>query len=221
MAERRPLVMIGGSLRELPDGDSIAMTRVWQSGMTVAQGERVISSLDWEEYRRIAATGGGATDPADDLTNYIALTYSRITSLGVSTSLTNSSSILQFSNGATKVVPPTIAAGVRTELLNATGRGALAFLAFKKGESGGGRFEVLVDGRSVFDASIQSSASDANILVGATSGIYSGGVAFPAYSAIPADFGLQFRRSAIVYYTPSGASTSVNTVLGYVLRALQ
>lgn len=92
------------------------MTRVWQSGMTVTQGERVISSLDWEEYRRIAATGGGTTDPADDLTNYNALTYRRVTGLGSPPTLVNNAQPGNFANGATKVLVGALAAGVRTEI---------------------------------------------------------------------------------------------------------
>lgn len=217
MAERRPLVMIGGSLRELPDGDSISMTRVWQSGMTVTQGERVISPLDWEEYRRIAATGGGTTDPADDLTNYNALTYRRVTGLGSPPTLVNNAQAGNFANGATKVLVGVLAAGVRTEIFSATGRGSLAFLGFLKAATGGGRFELEVDGRAVFDDSIQSASSEVTIFVGAPGSGGSGPL--PAFSAIAADVGVQFRRSVRIHYTPAGAVTTNNTTLAYLMRS--
>jgi hypothetical protein len=223
MAERRPLVMIGGSLRELPDGDSIAMTRVWQSGMTVAQGERVISPLDWEEYRRITATGSGTTDPADDLTNYIALTYTRVTALGLSTTISNNgnSAPQLFANGAVKVLPGVIAVGARVEIFSASGRGVLAFLGFMKTTSGGGRFEVFVDGRRVFDSTIQSAGGDVNAFIGALGAGAVSTTTFPAYTAIPSDAGLQFRRSLSVIYTPTVVATVANTTLAYILRSEQ
>lgn len=224
MAERRPLVMIGGSLRELPDGDSIAMTRVWQSGMTVAQGEKVISPSDWDEYRRTAATGGGTTDPADDIANYNALTYTRITGIGASASFSNNGSIgaANFANGATRVSTGAIVAGVRTEILNASGRGVLGYLGFTKASSGGGRFEVLVDGRAVFDASIQAVSTDCNVLIGSMgSGAATGSTIYPAYVAVPMDMGVQFRRSLRIWYTPATNPAVANTTLAYILRPVR
>lgn len=223
MAERRPLVMIGGSLRELPDGDSIAMTRVWQSGMTVAQGERVISPLDWEEYRRTAATGGGAVDPADDIANYQSVTYPRVTSLGGSASIAsnNSGNTSLFANGAIKITPATISVGTRTEIFSATGRGYVGYLGFQKANTGGGRFEVLADDRSIFDASIQTLNNEFNIIIGASGSGGTSTTSFAGYVALPESPGIPFRRSFRVFYTPVGASTNTSTVLAYILRAVR
>ena len=195
----------------------VATTRIWTSGMTVAQGERVISALDWEEYRRIAATGGGTTDPADDLTNYNALTYRRVTGLGVQTSLVSSGQSTNFANGATRVLIGIVAVGVRVEIFSATGRGSLAFLGFLKSANGGGRFELEVDGRVVFDDSIQSGSSDVTIFVGAPGSGGSG--PSPAFSAIAADVGVQFRRSVRIHYTPAGSATTGNATLAYIMRS--
>ncbi len=219
MAERRPLVMIGGSLRELPDGDSISMTRVWQSGMTVTQGERVISPLDWEEYRRISATGGGTTDPADDLTNYNALTYRRVTALGPISAITNHSNPVFFAQGATKAAPGVIAVGTRAEIFSATGRGALAYLGFMKATTGGGRLEIVVDGRAVFDDPVPQGAADVHIFIGAPGMAVGGSANNPAQVALPMDVGVQFRRTVRIYYTPTTTATVANTTLAYIMRS--
>lgn len=52
--------------------------KLWASGMTVRKWQTVQSPLDGELYTRTAATGSGATDPADDITNYVAASYRRI-----------------------------------------------------------------------------------------------------------------------------------------------
>lgn len=45
--------------------------RTWVSGMSVKQGEVVISPADnYQPYVRTAATGSGATDPSADAANY-------------------------------------------------------------------------------------------------------------------------------------------------------
>lgn len=43
---------------------------LWVSGATVAQYAHVQSPADGQLYVRITATGSGATDPANDATNY-------------------------------------------------------------------------------------------------------------------------------------------------------
>ncbi|MGE8400028.1 MAG: hypothetical protein ACN6PP_00480 [Delftia tsuruhatensis] len=199
----------------------VATTRVWASGMTVAQGERVISPLDWEEYRRTTTSGSGTTDPADDLTNYIALTYTRVTALGLSTTISNNGNANPqfFANGAVKALPGVIAVGARVEIFSASGRGVLAFLGFMKTTTGGGRFEVFIDGRSVFDSTIQSAAADVNSFVGALGAGAVSTSTFPAYTALPSDAGLPFRRSVSVIYTPAGTATVANTTLAYIMRS--
>lgn len=216
MAERRPLVMIGGSLRELPDGDSIAMTRVWQSGMTVIQGERVISPLDWEEYRRTGVTGGGSTDPADDLANYFAITYRRAAPFPAPTSRISVSGSFA-STGATRVAP-VISAGTRTLLVSATGRGSLTFLAGANMNGGTRtqRWEITVDGRVLLDASVSNDYAFASIFVGRTTMNSSGNegtYAWEDYSPI------EFRRSLSVHVTPT-ATTNASDFMAYRLRGL-
>ncbi|WP_157158281.1 hypothetical protein [Delftia sp. Cs1-4] len=179
--------------------------------------------MDWEEYRRIAATGSGTTDPADDLTNYIAMTYTRVTALGLSITISNNGNAGPqfFANGALKDLPGAIAVGARVEIFSASGRGVLAFLGFMKTTTGAGRFEVVVDGRRVFDSTIQSAAADVNVFVGAPGAVAVSTTTFPAYTAIPSDAGLPFRRSVSIIYTPAGTATVANTTLAYILKSEQ
>lgn len=49
---------------------SSAAAALWVSGTTYSNGQRVISTLNGQLYRRTGATGGGTTDPRDDTANY-------------------------------------------------------------------------------------------------------------------------------------------------------
>ncbi|WP_313082531.1 hypothetical protein [Pulveribacter sp.] len=174
--------------------------KAWASGMTVKQWETVVSALDGEVYRRKTATGAGATDPANDTTNYIAVSYNRVTTVGegitgamapgwtadtiVSTCATKSS--------------PAFSSGVRVAVLNISGRGALSFLALRSTASlsANVRMEVYVDARKVFDATTPSTITGSywplvgNLTPTSTSGDY----AFLMDS-------VAFRRSVEVYVT--------------------
>lgn len=194
----------------------------WQSGVTVESGEKVLSPLDKEVYRRVTATGAGAVDPADDIVNYRAVSYERVTSLVAPSNISNGAATsADFANGATKVLPGVISLGVRSQLLSITGRGVLAYLGWQKANSGGGRFELVVDGRTVFDASIQSAANDTTILVGAAGiGVITGPAYRPSYYAVPcAD--VNFRRSVAVWFTPAVGTTNAQSTLGHITRLTQ
>lgn len=194
--------------------------KVWVSGSTVKQWQYVISPLDGELYQRITATGAGTTDPADDITNYAARSYERCTSLpNPSSYITQAGAgAANFANGAVKVAPATITVGTRTELLSVTGRGVVKHLGFMKGISGGGRLEIRVDDRVVFDQNIQSISTDASILIGSCS---PGGASmgYPAFFALQ-ESGVAFLRSFVVHYTPAGSNTNTNTVLSHIIRGV-
>ena len=67
--------------------------RTWASGMTVRKNEIVKSPADNEDYERVTATGGGTVDPADDTTNYVARSYTRVLSLPKSDTVSTVGSI--------------------------------------------------------------------------------------------------------------------------------
>lgn len=43
---------------------------LWVSGTTYTNGQRVVSTLNGQLYRRSGSTGAGTTDPRDDTANY-------------------------------------------------------------------------------------------------------------------------------------------------------
>ena len=194
-------------------GGGGAGAKTWSSGMTVAQWEAVISPLDGEVYRRKTA-GAGATDPADDTTNYVAVSYSRVTALPApgTTARTAGGGIGNFANGANKSALNSVPVATRTQILNMSGRGSLLFAAIVSGEftSYSRRLEVVIDGRTVLDVTVSSATSgDYQLFVGAGMALFDGTNLFPVYSAIP-QIDLPFRRSCSVFLTSSAAETSNN-----------
>lgn len=175
--------------------------RTWASGMTVKKNEIVKSPADNEDYERITATGGGTTDPADDTTNYLARSYTRVTSLSKGRHQSTASyGGAAGPSGATAATVGSIAVGVRTLALNITGRGSIQYLFAAKAESGNMRTEVLIDGRTVLDETTVYAPSTGFLYIGDPAHNASvGDVA--AYKAIPVLPGVQFRRSLQVYLT--------------------
>lgn len=209
---------MGVDVKALYEAINAASTETtWASGMVVETGEKVLSPLDKEVYRRVTATGGGAVDPADDIVNYNAASYERVTSIPAPTSINNgAATTADFANGSTKVLPGLIATGTRKQILALTGRGVLAYLGWQKAATGGGRFELIVDGRSIFDGSVQSSENDTTIFVGSPSiGVLAGPAYRPSYYAVPGP-GIEYRRSVAVWFTPASGATGLNTTLGYI-----
>lgn len=192
---------------------------LWYSGMTVQKWQTVRSPADGELYTRSAATGTGATDPADDVTNYFAASFRRSAPItGFVPRILTSMSLSSYAQGATKVAP-TINAGVRTLLLSATGRGNISFFGFFKTIAAALnlRVEIIADGRAIFDNTIAFPAS-ANCLctIFGMSTARADGIQ-EAY-AWPDAFPIEFRRSLSVYLTPSAALTTNDTSL-YLMRA--
>ncbi|WP_313080421.1 hypothetical protein [Pulveribacter sp.] len=193
--------------------------RIWQSGMTVAQGEIVTSPLDWEDYQRITAAGSGSTDPADDVANYLARSYRRVTALPNATAaLTNSSSQMLLGSSQTGA---TLAVDTRTLMLSLSGRGSIRFLGARQPNSQvrSRRLEVFIDGRNVYDATVAYPAAQSYILVaGSAGGGMSGSLFVPAYTALPtAD--IPFKRSFEAWATTSaGGDSSTSFTLNYMFE---
>lgn len=193
------------------------MTRVWQSGMTVSQGEIVTSPLDWEEYRRIAATGGGNLDPADDTTNYYGFSYRRTLAIPTRAAITSQGAGTQFATNI-PATNPALVAGVRTLIFSATGRGVLGFCGIGASNAGTMKVEVLIDGRAVHDSSVTFGNGTVWLLVGKTVFGKVGSTEYPDYKGLVDSYSAEFRRNVSVYVTPetarNGTDRFVNLAIG-------
>ncbi len=182
----------------------------WTSGMTVAQWQEVRSPADGERYVRKTAAGGGTTDPADDVTNYNASSWRRVSALATPTVANNGGSAGSiFTNAALSAF--TAGAGTRALALSISGRGSLKFFGVVNnvGAARTRRIEVIVDGRTVLDftASYANSGYYA-ILVGQPGQGQAGATLYPAFAALDSD--LQFMRSLAIYITPTVADTGAD-----------
>lgn len=179
--------------------------KVWVSGSTVKQWQYVISPLDGELYQRITATGAGTTDPADDVTNYYAASYERIVALpNISSYFAPSGAFAVYASNLPRVTPGAIAAGTRTLVYQQTGRGSVDFLGLYIGNaSRTDRWEVLIDGRTVFDKAPSTFNGGSMTVVGDTS---SDGTNALGRGSRGSD--VKFRRAFQVYLTPSAAYVS-------------
>lgn len=192
--------------------------KLWSSGETVLKWDYRKSPIDGEIYQRITATGSGTTDPADDVTNYVAVTYPRATARPA----TSTREIATNSNGIIASVYVTVAAisaGVRTKILAATGRGSCSFLAWQANMgTANGRLEIVVDGRTIYDATQTMGAAPTHqwcqIPVGS---LINAGAATFNFLAIPDGAPLVFRRTFDVWFTPS-ATTSAGNQLWHAVR---
>lgn len=177
----------------------------WAASLVVPQGDLVLSPLDWEVYRRIAATGASATDPANDTTNYISASFERCAGLadraGGVRGIGGTAGLANYGNGVTRTIPGNIAAGVRTQLLGLTGRGVLSFLGLYANNTRTSRIEVLVDGRTVLDTNVVFTAAAQTCTLLGSSGANG---SWPEFYAMPDAAGANFRRSCQVYVTVTG-----------------
>lgn len=190
----------------------------WVSGAVIKQYAYVISPADLEIYQRKTATGSGTTDPADDLTNYIAASYERTSALplrepDVSSSNHGPTSQLQ---GLPTADLGVITANTRTLALSITGRGSLDALGFNVTQVGTCRVEVLVDGRSVFDLSRAGNASAG--LAWPILGLQMGTTTAMDFLS-PLDNALEFRRSVQVYFTPNFTTTTARNYIRSLYKA--
>lgn len=173
--------------------------RVWAAGVSYALGEVVTSPLDWEDYRRIAATGTDTVDPADDTTKYRAKSYTRVVEIappnlatGITTTMPSVSSTAAYS----------VAATTRTNVFSASGKGYCSLFTFVPAAAFqvGVRFEIEIDGRTVLNFVITTQANGAVPLISAGPTAASYG----ASDGIP----IEFRRTMNVFVTTAAAAAT-------------
>ena len=190
----------------------------WGSGAVIKQYAYVISPADLEIYQRKTATGSGATDPADDLTNYIAASYERTSALPLrepDVSSSNHGTTVQL-QGLPIADMGVITANTRTLALSLTGRGSLDALGFNVTQAGTCRVEVLVDGRSVFDLSRAGNASSG--MAWPIVGLQMGATTAMDYLS-PVSNALEFRRSLQVYFTPNFTTATARNYICSLYKA--
>ncbi|MDA8521971.1 hypothetical protein [Acidovorax sp. NCPPB 4044] len=187
---------------------------LWSASATIEQGALVISPLDKEVYRRVAATGTSATDPADDLTNYVAASYPRTTSLPIGYTLPH----IYPDNvrGVTRTGQTNIAQATRTQVLSVTGRGSLlhagAWRSANQGETAGLRNEIWADGRKLVEWESTAAGGHYVTVLGAS---FKVGDDLIAAAGAP----VVFRRSLVIWITPTyRAWTGSTEYVTYSLR---
>lgn len=204
----------------LNDLDSIggSSAKLWVSGESVDQWDYRKSPLDGETYQRKTATGSGTTDPADDGTNYLAKSFTRVSALPAGQVNASSSNLItQAFRGMTRATVGAISAGVRTSALNISGRGVVDFLGVVRGNTGNMRVEIIADGRTVLDETTVTGASTESI-------VYIGNLGWDGINSlhlygIPTPGALPFRRSLQVYFTAVSTAAGSNCGIGYYVRS--
>ena len=196
----------------------VGNVKIWASGSIVRKWQTVRSPADGELYKRITADGSGATDPADDLVNYVAEDYYRVATLSDKGLLYSATVPAYYAVNTTRVAP-TIAVGVRSLLFSATGRGALYFLGAARQVSATGNFriEIIVDGRTIFDKSANPTGTSWTIIGSTVPGIIAS-TNYNDTNAILDSAPVEFRRSISVYVTPTGTPAGTSDVFAYYLR---
>ena len=198
--------------------------KLWSSGETVLQWDYRRSPLDGDVYQRKTATGSGTTDPADDVTNYVAVSYRRSAALATvpTYSVSAASGAIAL---CTEVSVAAISAGVRTKILAATGRGSCGFLGWIPSITTTGntcRIEVVADGRTVYDATQSVGSTGAifpmQIPVG---GLSQRAVDANYYVAVPDPAPIVFRRTLDVWVTPSAVTSGTNSRLLHQVKGEQ
>lgn len=187
----------------------------WVSGAAVQQYAYVVSPNDLEIYQRKTATGSGTTDPYSDTTNYRPVSIDRLSSItngwsaGGAWTNTGSTSIGNFAGVTTST--PTLNAGVRTLVWNANGKGNVDFVSLIKigtsAPTGTFRAELVVDGRTIFDATFSAPPSSATHFV-----VVAGGLSSPATNnpLTPLFMPCPFSKSFEFYVTASVSTTAIN-----------
>lgn len=181
--------------------------KLWSSGETVLQWDYRRSPLDGEIYQRKTATGGGTTDPADDVTNYVAVSYNRPAAIVNRFSAGGTSYINANLVACNQVAVNSPTANTRTLLTSVTGKGTIASLGFRYGLNGGkvdgstSRVELIVDGRTLFNA-LFTGMTEANSQVLAVVGDLAVDLSGSNHQELR-DKPIEFSRSFQVYVTNS------------------
>ena len=165
-------------------------------------------------YQRKTATGSGATDPYSDTTNYRPVSIARLASItngwssGGAWTNAASSSVSDFVG--TIRTQPTLNAGVRTLVWNANGKGNVDFIALIKigtsAPTGTFRAELVVDGRTIFDATFSAPPSSVTSFV-----VIAGGLSSPSTTnpLSPLFMSCPFSKSFEFYVTASVGTTAI------------
>lgn len=194
---------------------------LWVSGATIAKGQWVTSPADNEIYQRIAATGGGTTDPADDVTNYVARSYVRTVALPNVNAFNASAAISTstLARGATRISLPAISTGARTSVLSVTGKGNIDYLALNKAASDSMLIEVICDGRTIYSQDPGLNNVNGVALVIGVFGPNADHSILPSIAVFDR-FGVEFRRSLQVFVTPATSALPAGSVMAYHVRSL-
>lgn len=201
--------------------------KLWVSGLVVKQWETVKSPADGELYTRKTATGGGTTDPADDVTNYFAASFERCGAMTVKPAasfLVNGGNTgnSSYAYGIARVQPGVVSINTRTLIYSQTGRGALTFLGLYVSGPKTWRVEVLIDGRTVHDASYTSTTSGSvcTLIGNVVSGTVPGGSAVSQEGfGYPDSLGPNFRRSLQIYVTPTAGTIAAADAFAIATRS--
>ena len=190
------------------------------SGMTVNQWQDVISPADGETYRRKTATGSGTTDPSDDRTNYLPVSFDRVVSQY--RRVTSGTGVFMDRGGSAGTSLPAMSIGARTSLLSVSGKGEVNFLSVQNSSTtfgGTQRLEVIVDGVSIFDASAALGGAVYTYLIPI------GGFAPIETGATPNGNEVfdrvRFSKSLQVFLTASGAAITSNLTLRALYKGYQ
>lgn len=187
---------------------------IWSASASIEQGALVISPADKEVYRRVAATGTSSTDPADDLTNYVAASYTRTTAVPIGYTIPQS--YPDQVRGITKTAQTNITQGTRTQVLSVSGRGQLLhagnYRQANSGETAGSRLEIWVDGRKIGDWEATAAGPHYVTHLGNSAKVGDDVVVAPGTPVV-------FRRSLVLWLTPTyRAWTGSAEYVGYSLR---
>ena len=202
----------------LAGGGGASATR-WVSGETVEQDAWKISPTDNEIYQRFTAAGGGAVDPNIDRTNYNARSWNRPVSAQLS-SWANPGSLGSSPFMGAVITNPTPLVGVRTRILNAVGRGNLAFLAFVHNQANtrDRRFELIIDGVTILDTGTVSVPASSYTVISGAAGVSFNGTNASPLTAIPCG-DLQYRVAAELWMTKStDGDTGSQAILAVIDR---
>lgn len=193
---------------------------LWTPTRIVQQREYVTSPTDDEIYQRKTAAGASATDPADDITNYRAASFERATQIGsvYTGGAWSAGGQAPGTAMATASTFPSVSAGVRTNVLNVTGRGYVNELLILRSTSSATDpaflLEVILDGRTVFSANMAGNTLGTQywaLLVGKYLGV---GVQ-PFYEDI------RFNRSIQMFITPVTALAASRYTLYSAVRGIE
>lgn len=198
---------------------------IWNSGETVSQWDYRRSPLDGEVYQRKTAAGSGTTDPANDVTNYVAVSYNRPAAIVNAFSdggLPVVNAILVASNKKFLSIAPV--ANTRTLITSVTGKGRIQNLAFCYAGAGGrpangtARIELVLDGRTLFNALFNTGVETNPFAVAVVGDLVFNSWASPGVYYDIADNPIEFARSFQIFVTNSwtySSTVSLEMALNY------